>query len=152
MKRIARTLALLAAFAGGIVPISAAEASTEPAPATTLSPGHVVFGPTPDPSGSPAELAPDCPSQTLCGWVDNGHSCAHGCEYIPVEPANSTEQVALPNQWSSVFNNSGRSVRLHSRADCTGTGYVTIANGSHWSSILLVWPSYNDNIECVRFM
>jgi hypothetical protein len=125
MKRIIYLAALLVALAGGIVPIDASPAAAAVPP-------------------------PSCPNSTFCGYGAIAYGGSLGYEYIPVRPAGTCEYAALNNQWSSMFNGSGRSVRAFDSSNCTG-GYITVANGREVQTITISYPGWGDRISSIQF-
>lgn len=104
---------------------------------------------TATPGAAQAAAPARCASLSVCGFVD--HNYGGNYEWIPSQRAGTTSDLAFPNRWSSFFNNSGRTIRLYTRLDCTGD-YRQYSNGSGVPNVTLyVGPTWNDNVECVRF-
>jgi hypothetical protein len=101
---------------------------------------------------SPASAAPPagCANQSICAYVADQYDRSEGYEWMPVRPAGTCEDVGLPNSWTSVYNNTGRSVRFYKNYGC-GNGVWTLAAGSSLRNMALYQPSWNDNIQSVRF-
>lgn len=100
---------------------------------------------------SPASAAaPDgCANSSLCGYVDQQFNTDHGYEWIPAQ-AGVCETVGLRNRWTSVYNNGGRTVKLYKQVGCVG-GVWTLPSGDSLRNMSLYQPSWNDNIESVRW-
>lgn len=107
------------------------------------------------PIQAPAAFAPgNCPSQNFCGFNAPGYSLGEGGEYNPVQSAGTCENVvSSPNRWSSLWNGSGRSVRVYKGANCSGA-YLQYANGT--GEIRLSTSAsgspFENNIESYRWM
>lgn len=104
-------------------------------------------------TGSPAMAAPpsSCANSSLCSYGQQLYGTAEGYEWNPSSPGQECESIGLPNQWTSVYNNGGRTVRMYKGAGCTG-GYWSIGGGGYLRNMQLYQPAWNDNIESIRFM
>lgn len=99
---------------------------------------------------APASAAPpgNCANNSVCGYVNQLYSTAGGYEYV-TGSAGSCQNVGLNDSWTSVFNNTGHTVRLYRDANC-GNGVWTLANGDGLRNMSLYQPSWNDKISSVR--
>ena len=102
---------------------------------------------------SPAAAAPPggCTNSSVCGYAADQYARNEGYETIPNSGAGVCENVGLPNRWTSVYNNSGRTIKLYKNVNC-GNGVWTLASGGSLRNMALYQPSWNDNIESFRFV
>jgi hypothetical protein len=119
------------------------------AAAAVLSATALVLAPA-----SPAQAAPPitCVNRAVCGYVDIGWSTRQGYEYIYERSAGTCVRVSLPNAWSGLWNNSGRTIRLFKNNYCGGSEHLTYYNGTGENQ--LSWsqhPTWDNNIESVQF-
>lgn len=103
----------------------------------------------------PASMAhaapPDtCANTSVCGYVAGQYHPAEGYEWLPARTYGVCENVHYQNAWSSVFNNSGRTVRLYKGANCTG-GVWVLGNGDGLCCMSLWQPSWDDNFASIRW-
>lgn len=104
-------------------------------------------------TGGPALAAAppaSCTNSSLCGYVDSSFRTREGYSLMPARSAGTCENLAARNQWSSIYNNSGRTVRMHKNLNCGGDG-LTFTNGQNSTDMWLTHPTFNDNIESVRW-
>lgn len=101
---------------------------------------------------SPASAAPpsSCTNSSLCSYVAQQFSTSQGYELNPVQSPGTCDNVGLPNSWTSVYNNSGRSVRMYKNPNCSG-GVWTLASGDSLRNMSLYQPSWNDTIDSIRW-
>jgi Peptidase inhibitor family I36 len=132
MAAIAATLALLIGAFVGVTPSVASAGPTAPPPVVLAAPGS-------------------CTNSSLCGYNRHQYSTAEGYELNPVGSAGDCEPVAFNDQWTSVWNNSGRSVRLYKDAGCSG-GVWTLSNGDGLRNMSLYQPSWNNEISSYRWV
>jgi len=89
---------------------------------------------------------------SVCGYESFNYLCDDGCEVIPFSTAGGCEAVALPNQWSSFWNNSGRTVRLYKTANCTSS-YLTYYSSTGEDYFLTSGQtSWENAVRSVRFI
>lgn len=101
---------------------------------------------------SPAMAAPptSCTNSSVCGYGRHQFSTAEGYELSPVRSAGTCENLGLRNQWTSVYNNSGRTIRMYKNTGCGG-GHWELPSGDSLRNMALYQPSWNDNIESIMF-
>lgn len=102
--------------------------------------------------GSPAAAAPpaSCGNLLLCGYVNTNYQTNQGYELIP--SVVGCDSVAFPNNWSSLYNNTGRTVRFWKGPGCTGT-YISFSNGQ--GEVRLATsshPTWENQIESYRIL
>jgi hypothetical protein len=163
MKRIAHTLALLTALTaaafGAIAPTTAQAAPAAPESAATVTvteQGHKVYGPTPAPSAAVPWTSldtppPSCPNQNFCAYVNSGYRTDQGYETFPVRPAGTCNYTIHQNSISSLFNNSGRPVRVLKTTNCGGES-VTVPNGEGWQQLTIDAPTFENRIKSIKFV
>lgn len=115
----------------------------------TATAGPAAAAPTPTPGASTFAVPGSCANTSLCGYNNDQFSTSGGYEWIPAA-AGQCETVGLRNQWTSVYNNGGRTVKLYKQVGCTG-GVWTLTSGDSLRNMSLYQPSWNDNIESVRW-
>jgi hypothetical protein len=100
---------------------------------------------------APAQAVSYCPNGNFCGFNDINYSLAQGGEYNP-SSTGCEPVISTPNQWSSLWNSSGRAVRVYKGPGCTGDSWL-IANGSGDAhlSINATHFLYENNIESYRW-
>lgn len=101
-------------------------------------------------TSTPAAAAPpaNCANNSVCGYAAPNYATVDGYEFV-TGSAGSCQNVGLGNKWTSVFNNTGRQIRLYKNINC-GNGVWSLPNGDGLSHMALYQPSWNDNIESVR--
>jgi hypothetical protein len=101
-------------------------------------------------TASPAAAAPPstCANLSVCGYDEDQFDPSGGYEWV-TGAAGSCQNVGLNDQWTSVYNNAGRTVRLYRDANC-GNGVWTLSSGSSLSNMGLWQPSWNNRISSVR--
>lgn len=111
----------------------------------------------PDPTaggakGMVAPLAPpaSCAGSSVCGYVASEYRTHEGYEWMPRRSYGVCENVHYNNLWSSVYNNSGRTVRLYKGVNCT-EGYWVMPNGDGLCCLSIFQPTWNDNIASLRW-
>lgn len=106
----------------------------------------------PAPSAAALAEAPpsSCANQSLCGYGRINYGTDLGYEYMPARSFGTCENVGLRNQWSSLYNNGGRTVRVYKGLGCTGS-YLTFYNGQNVQNMYASYPTYNDQIESVMW-
>lgn len=104
-------------------------------------------------TGAPAMAAApvSCANSSLCGYNNQQYDTSGGYEWNPSSPGGECESIGLTNQWTSVYNNGGRTVRMYKGPNCT-EGYYVIAGGGYLRNMQLYQIAWNDNIESIRFM
>lgn len=100
-----------------------------------------------------AEATPSsCPNSTLCGYVDINYWCStQGCELNPTRSGGTCENVTFRNAWSSLWNNSGRSIRVYKNLNCGGDS-LFYYNGTGDDHMSIDHFSFENNIESYRFL
>lgn len=103
-------------------------------------------------SAQPAAAAApgNCANSSVCGYGDRSYTTGQGYEFATFPGAGVCDNIGLPNQWTSVYNNSGRTVRLYRNANC-GNGVWTLTSGSGLNNMGLWQPSWNNTIESIRW-
>jgi hypothetical protein len=106
-------------------------------------------------ASTPAQAAPpsNCPNSSMCGYVNSGYTTGGGYEINPVRSNGVCENVAFNDAWSSIYNNSGKTVRFFAQANCAGStsSSFTLANGSGHSEMSLSRPTFADEISSYRW-
>lgn len=88
---------------------------------------------------------------SACGYESAFYNCDDGCEVIPRQTPGC-EPVALAGQWSSYFNNSGRTTRVYKTTGCTGS-YLTYYSGTGETYFLTSGHTDWENaVRSVRFV
>lgn len=105
-------------------------------------------------SASPAQAATlavpsSCASRAVCGYNETNFNTGSGYAYVYAN--NACEDLTSPYNWSSLYNNSGRTIRVYKTGNCTGD-YVQYANGGSSAWLPLSHPTFNNNIRSVRFV
>lgn len=117
----------------------------------TASAAPALAGPSSAAPSAVALLAPNnCPQLSMCGYNDGGWRTDHGYEINPVRANGTCEGVAFNDQWSSIWNGSGKTVRFFINAGCSGSSY-TLANGSGSQYLTLSHPTFSDEISSYRW-
>lgn len=98
-----------------------------------------------------ADVPANCANSSLCSYGAALWRTSEGYEWNPSSPGQECEAIGLTNQWTSVYNNSGRTVRMYKGAGCTG-GYWSLAGGGELRNMGFYQPAWNDEIESIRFM
>lgn len=132
----------LGAVAGTSAPALAADTPAAPGPDGTV----VIYA-------APSS----CTYQSLCGYVDNSYQTGEGYELIPEQaPPSACNVLAHRNKWTSVYNNTSRTVRLYLNTTCTGSSgvqYKTIGPGTGIQYLWITWsPSWNDTLDAAQFV
>lgn len=137
MTHFRRTAAALAALAialgGSLAAASPASAGRSPAPELVAQ-----TGPT------------SCPQSSMCGYNDANFGTPHGYEINPVRSNGVCEGVAFNDQWSSIHNGSGKTVRFFENAGCAGRSF-TLSNGSGAAYLTVSRPTFSDEISSYRW-
>lgn len=116
--------------------------------ALTLAAGTV----SADPDSPTLAAAPaSCANSSLCGYGAQLYNTNEGYEWNPSSPGGECEATGLTNQWTSVYNNSGRTVRMYKGPNCT-EGYYVVAGGGYLRNMFLYQNAWNDNVESIRFL
>src|ERR1051326_6547335 len=93
-----------------------------------------------------------CVNSSVGGYGAASFSTSLGYEYIPSHTAGYCEtMVALPNQWSSLYNNTGRTIRVYKDTFCGGD-YLQLASGDSHKGLVVSHPTLQDHIESVKFL
>lgn len=104
-------------------------------------------------AASPAQAAPpaSCTNSSFCGYGHQNYSTEEGYELTPFYRAGLCEPTALRNSYTSLYNNSGRTVRVYKSNNCSGE-YLTYYNGTGVTNIFFPHPTWNDNIESLKYI
>jgi len=90
-----------------------------------------------------------CGSSLLCMYTGDGWS---GNREDRLKRANGTcDNVAYNDQYSSIWNGSGVSVRFYNDAGCTGQAF-TLVNGDGSAHMTLTHPTQVDEISSIKWL
>lgn len=130
IRRLAALAATITLMLVGMLGVTGATASASP-----VSPG---FAPN------------NCPNSSMCGYNNQGWDTNNGYEINPVRANGVCANVAFNDQWSSIWNGSGKTVRFFINANCGGSSF-TLSNGSGAAYLGISHPTFSDEISSYRW-
>ncbi len=118
----------------------------------TLAASPAAAAPASSPSSAVAAQPPaGCVNNAGCFYVKYSFQTSEGYEFAYARTAGTCVNLTHRNKVTSLYNNSGRTFRVHKNASCGGD-YLTYYNGQSSANLFFSHPTFQDNIESVRWM